>query len=151
MLSLCKHTHINPIAGILRLFASALRPTLAHCMLETVSPVSSKSESRETCLSRDLHPPTNATSLTMKSSTSKAPEPDFIARAFWAPILEAIRRKCESKVASWGPFTAETLRLVHEYDEIRTFIKESICLMNLLCQLLSCIVVGICLLFCGYR
>jgi hypothetical protein len=47
-------------------------------------------------------------SFETKSSMSKAPAPAFIARALAACMLDAVRRKAESSVASCGADTGRS-------------------------------------------
>ena len=93
------------MVGTRRLFANALRPTRSQFREDATSWGSSTSESSGKESSILFCPPIKCRSFVTKSSTSKAPDPDFIARAFWAPKFEAINSRCESSVASCGPLT----------------------------------------------
>lgn len=105
-----RNTDIKLRAGTLWLFASAFRPILPQSRtLSGSSSAASISESSSGIWSPNLRPPMKVMSFETNSSTSKAPAPDFMARAFCAPRLEAISKKAESRVASWGPFTTKGL------------------------------------------
>lgn len=141
------NTHMNPIAGTLRLLASALRPIFSQFKGASPSLPSSISEPSTGWSSRDFRPPINVTNFDTNSSRSKAPEPDFMARAFCAPILEAIKRKWESSVASWGPFTKGMINLHRRREpKTRTFVEELIGLMYLVRKFFGRIIIWIGLL-----
>ena len=128
-----QNTYMKFRAGARRLFAMALRPILSQLSGERLSSKSSASESSGSESSSDFCPPMNWSNFETKSSTSNAPDPDFIARAFWAPIFDAIRSKCESRVASCGPLTISKEN--QKYEEGQTiepaFIEQLVCLMHL--------------------
>ena len=140
---------MKPITGTRLLFARAFRPILSQSRDASPSPSSPSSESWGNDSSSGLRPPINVINLDTKSSTSNAPEPDFIARAFWAPMLDAIKSRCESKVASCGPLTNKCASASPKRAGllVHTFIEEFVCLPHLLKKFLRRVIIGIRLLF----
>jgi hypothetical protein len=105
-------TYMKLNAGARLLFASASLPIRSQSSFE-VSTLNSESSSLSSAgIFSGFSPPfMKLRSFVTNSSTSNVPVPDFIARAFCAPMFEAINRKWESRVASDGPFTVVPLRI----------------------------------------